>query len=51
MSLGYAEKLSFRDDLGGQLGSEELSESSDHLEQKIDQLVELVTDSHVHKSF
>ena len=42
MSLGYADKLTFRDDLGGQLGSEELTESPDVLKQKVDQLVELV---------
>ena len=42
MSLGYAEKLTFRDDLGGQLGSEELTESPDSLKQKIDQLAEMV---------
>lgn len=42
MSLGYAEKLTFRDDLGGQLGSEELGESPDSLMRKIDQLAEMV---------
>ena len=42
MSLGYAERLSYRDDLGGQLGSEELSESPEGLEHKIDQLAAMV---------
>ena len=42
MSLGYAEKLSYRDDLGGTLGSEELSEPPEQLAQKIDQLTDMV---------
>lgn len=42
MSLGYAEKLSYRDDLGGQLGSQELSEAQDDLTDKIDRLVSMV---------
>ena len=42
MSLGYAEKLSYRDDLGGQLGSKELFEAEDELNRKISQLVTMV---------
>ena len=42
MSLGYAEKLSYRDDLGGQLGNPELSEDPAELERKVEQLVKLV---------
>lgn len=38
MSAGYATKLSYRDDLGGQLGDPELSESSTSIEQKLAQL-------------
>lgn len=42
MSLGYAERLSYRDDLGGQLGSEELSEPEDIVSQKIERLADMV---------
>jgi mono-ADP-ribosyltransferase sirtuin 6 len=42
MSLGYAEKLSYRDDLGGQLGAPELSEESTDLNNKVQQLTNLV---------
>ncbi len=43
MSLGYAEKLSYREDLGGQLGAPELFDSGDLLESKIGQLVALAS--------
>ena len=42
MSLGYAEKLSYREDLGGQLGSPELFDPQDDLRQKTAELVEMV---------
>ena len=43
MSLGYAEKLSYREDLGGQLGDPELSEeSTEALDSKIRQLADWV---------
>ena len=38
MSLGYAEKLSYRSDLGGQLGAPELFEEPAELIDKIQQL-------------
>ena len=41
-SLGYAEKLSVRADVGGQLGARELSETQEALKQKLDQLATLV---------
>ena len=41
-SLGYAEKLSIRADVGGQLGARELSETQEALKQKLDQLASLV---------
>ena len=43
MSLGYASRLSYREDLGGQLGAPEYRETSEQLEDKITQLTELVT--------
>ena len=44
MSLGYAEKLSYREDLGGQLGDPELAESSlEALNSKVRQLAEWVS--------
>ncbi|GAB4818266.1 hypothetical protein N2152v2_005312 [Parachlorella kessleri] len=43
MSLGYAEKLSYREDLGGQLGAPELFDRGDLLESKIGQLVALAS--------
>ncbi len=42
MSLGYAEKLSYRDDLGGQLGAPEIFDDSLNLNAKIQQLTEWV---------
>ena len=38
MSLGYAEKLSWRDDLGGQLGDKEIFDSETELAAKMDQV-------------
>jgi hypothetical protein len=35
MSLGYAERLSWRDDLGGQLGDPELTEEDAQLRSKV----------------
>lgn len=35
MSLGYAEKLSYREDLGGQLGSPELWDSVEVIRDKV----------------
>jgi mono-ADP-ribosyltransferase sirtuin 6 len=48
MSLGYAEKLSYREDLGGQLGAPEHFDRDDELEAKIGQLVAMVG-LHVHR--
>ncbi|KAK9810436.1 hypothetical protein WJX72_010681 [[Myrmecia] bisecta] len=45
MSLGYAEKLSFREDLGGQLGAPELTESANDLTTKVAQLSEWIAAS------
>ena len=42
MSLGYADRLSFREDLGGQLGAPELQDSPDEVEAKVARLAELV---------
>lgn len=42
MSLGYAEKLSYREDLGGQLGAPEVFDDSHDLKHKIQQLTEWV---------
>ena len=45
-SPGYAERLSWRDDVGGTLGDPELSEpDADDLERKIDRLAELFRDA------
>jgi mono-ADP-ribosyltransferase sirtuin 6 len=41
-SLGYAERLSWRDDLGGQLGDPELGEAAPDLTTKIDHLAQLI---------
>jgi mono-ADP-ribosyltransferase sirtuin 6 len=43
MSLGYAEKLSYYEDLGGQFGAPELSESPEELDLKSEKLAELVS--------
>lgn len=45
MSLGYAEKLSYREDLGGQLGTPEVQEGQHELQEKIHELYKLVRDS------
>lgn len=42
MSLGYAEKLSFREDLGGQLGAPELFDTLQDVQNKVAQLAEWV---------
>lgn len=42
MSLGYAQKLSYREDLGGQLGAPELFDSDAELQAKVEQLAALV---------
>ena len=42
MSLGYAERLAYKDDLGGQLGAPELFDSGSDLEAKLQQLACLV---------
>jgi NAD+-dependent protein deacetylase sirtuin 6 len=42
MSLGYAEKLSFREDLGGQIGAPECYDAPQEVEQKVDLLAHLV---------
>ena len=41
-SLGYADKLSVRADVGGQLGARELSETQEALKQKLEELATLV---------
>jgi hypothetical protein len=38
MSLGYAEKLSYREDLGGQLGSRELNDRAEDVIKGVEQL-------------
>jgi len=43
MSLGYAEKLSYYEDLGGQFGAPELSESPEEFDLKSDKLAKLVS--------
>jgi mono-ADP-ribosyltransferase sirtuin 6 len=43
MSLGYAEKLSYREDLGGQLGAPELHDSPEEVEANAELLAELVS--------
>lgn len=45
-SLGYAERLSWREDLGGRLGDPELSEESELLlNRKLDELASLIRES------
>lgn len=48
-SLGYAERLSFREDLGGQLGSRELSTSADDVVASVEQLASWVSSSPSHR--
>lgn len=43
MSLGYASKLSYREDLGGQLGAPELFDSPEEVEAKAERMAELVS--------
>lgn len=43
MSLGYAEKLSFREDLGGQLGAPELFDTPQEVQEKVDHFAQLVS--------
>ena len=43
MSAGYATKLSYRDDLGGQLGDAELSETPESVEEKVARLCDWVS--------
>ena len=43
MSLGYAEKLSYRDDLGGQLGAPEIFDEAEQLAANAQQLADLVS--------
>lgn len=43
MSLGYAQKLSHREDLGGQLGAPELFDSDAELQAKVEQLAAMVS--------
>mmetsp|Transcript_36971 Transcript_36971/g.116303 ORF Transcript_36971/g.116303 Transcript_36971/m.116303 type:complete len:300 (+) Transcript_36971:72-971(+) len=45
MSLGYAEKLSWRDDLGGQLGDKELFDTTDDFASKMDSLEGMVREA------
>ncbi len=42
MSAGYATKLSYRDDLGGQLGDPEISDAPTEALQKVNKLSEWV---------
>jgi len=45
-SIGYAERLSWRDDVGGTLGTPEFQEADDaELQRKIDMLAELIRES------
>ena len=45
-SIGYAERLSWRDDVGGTLGTPEFQEADDaELQRKIDTLAELIRES------
>lgn len=43
MSAGYADKLSYRDDLGGQLGAPELQDEDGVLDRKISELATMVS--------
>ncbi|CAG9466603.1 unnamed protein product [Pedinophyceae sp. YPF-701] len=45
MSLGYAERLSWRDDLGGQLGAPETIESQEELEAHAKEVARLIRES------
>ena len=49
-SLGYADKLSWRDDLGGQLGSPELNDTGPiDSDPKVQELIKLVQEAQVLK--
>mmetsp|Transcript_37356 Transcript_37356/g.105395 ORF Transcript_37356/g.105395 Transcript_37356/m.105395 type:complete len:475 (-) Transcript_37356:369-1793(-) len=45
MSLGYAEKLSYRSDLGGQVGAQEFFDSPEELSRKTDELARLIKEA------
>lgn len=45
MSLGYAERLSYREDLGGQLGSKELNDRADDVVKSVELLATWVSDA------
>lgn len=42
MTFGYADKLTYREDLGGSLGDPEYTESEKEIEAKVQQLAALV---------
>jgi hypothetical protein len=46
MSLGYAERLSYREDLGGRLGAPEILEHAQEVLQKVEQFTDLVRTGH-----
>lgn len=46
MTFGYADKLAYREDLGGSLGDPELEEPKASLEAKVEQLATLVRSVH-----
>jgi mono-ADP-ribosyltransferase sirtuin 6 len=43
MSLGYAERLTFRDDLGGQLGAPEIFDDAQELQRKARELAQMAS--------
>ncbi|KFM26008.1 3-isopropylmalate dehydratase [Auxenochlorella protothecoides] len=45
MSLGYAEKLSFKEDVGGSLGAPEVFDAATELAQSIEKLIQLVSEA------
>ncbi|KAL6777056.1 SRTA1 [Auxenochlorella protothecoides x Auxenochlorella symbiontica] len=45
MSLGYAEKLSFKEDVGGSLGAPEVFDTATELAQSIEKLIQLVSEA------
>lgn len=48
MGFGYADKLTYREDLGGSLGDPELTEAKDAIEAKVEHLAALVRHISVH---
>ena len=48
MSLGYADRLSYREDLGGRLGDIELHDSDEDVALKVAQLAEWVHTPHLY---